>query len=545
MPVNHLLQERVSYIASITKQADKDVDGFKDASTPLDLEDGALREGGPLVYTSPEVLTLLFQYAVVGICYGGIPGIGVPVLTYYFGLESATLSSADGLINLGWSFKVFYGMLSDCLPIMGYSRKPYILIGWVMTAICFVVIALKPVGPSVILDSSDENIKAAQSYGSVLVLLCALASFCYIMADVACDALVVEYAQREPERVRGRLQSSIYGTRFVFQALTTAMSGFLMSSERYGGKFGFDISVNAYFGILAAPVVVNVFLVYFFMKDRKRGAIHFATYFHDVYELIQKRAVWQVMIFYFMFNLLSSEIGSLAGNYILVYWAHVEPVNNAVVGVITYIILATTVFTVGRWGTHWNWRYILVIVTLSGAFIDAIVEYLTIYDIVRHQWFYIGVPLTAQVPNAIQFVVSTFVIVELAGDGNEGLMYGLLTTVGNLPATFGKMVTNVYSTQLKVTKADIETDTAEVRNHAAYSYLVVYGTTVLACCWVVILPPQKAAVKEMLQHGGNYPVIGALIIVLTSVILCVSVTAIMMTMFESTSCYLLAGGQGC
>ncbi|RHZ38068.1 hypothetical protein DYB26_012818, partial [Aphanomyces astaci] len=63
MPVNHILQERVSYIASITKQADKDVDGFKDASTPLDLEDGALREGGPLVYTSPEVLTLLFQYA--------------------------------------------------------------------------------------------------------------------------------------------------------------------------------------------------------------------------------------------------------------------------------------------------------------------------------------------------------------------------------------------------------------------------------------------------------------------------------------------------
>ncbi|RLO02267.1 hypothetical protein DYB28_014492, partial [Aphanomyces astaci] len=203
MAANHLLQERVSYIASITKQADKDVDGFKDASTPLDLEDGALREGGPLVYTSPEVLTLLFQYAVVGICYGGIPGIRVPVLTYYFGLESATLSSASGLMSLGWSFKVFFGMLSDCLPIMGYSRKPYILIGWVMTAICFVVIALKPVGPSVIVDRSDENIKAAQSYGSVLVLLCALASFCYIMADVACDALVVEYAQREPERVRG------------------------------------------------------------------------------------------------------------------------------------------------------------------------------------------------------------------------------------------------------------------------------------------------------------------------------------------------------
>ncbi|RHY43833.1 hypothetical protein DYB34_011525, partial [Aphanomyces astaci] len=477
MPVNRLLQERVSYIASITKQADKDVDGFKDASTPLELEDGALREGGPLVYTSPEVLTLLFQYAVVGICRAGLDGMGLPILTYYFGLESATLSSSSGLLTLGWSFKVFYGLLSDCFPIMGYSRKPYILIGWVMTAICFVAIALKPAGPSVILDRSDENRKAAQSYGSLVVLICSVASFCYIMADVACDALVVELSQREPERVRGRLQSSIYGTRFVFQGLVTALSGFLMSSERYGGKFGFDISVNAYFGALAAPVVVNVFLVYFFMKDRKRGAIHFATYFNDVYELIQKRAVWQVMIFYFMFNLLATGIASLAGSYIQVYWAHVEPVNSAVVGVITYFILATTFFAVGRWGTHWNWRFILVISTLSGVVIDAIVQYLTIYDIVRSQWFYIGVPLTGQVPNAVQFVVATFVIVELAGDGNEGLMYGLLTTVANLPTSFGTMVTNVYSTQLKVTKADIETDTAEVRNHAAYSYVVVYGTT--------------------------------------------------------------------
>ncbi|RHY23619.1 hypothetical protein DYB25_007659, partial [Aphanomyces astaci] len=432
MAANHLHQERVSFITSVTKQADKDVDGFKDTSTPLDLEDGALREGGALVYTSPEVMTLLFQYAVVGICYGGLTGMRLPVLTYYFGLEAAALSSATGLMNLGWSFKVFYGMLSDCFPIMGYSRKPYILIGWLMTAICFVVISLKPAVPSVVGDKSVENIKAAQANGSLLVLLCSVACFCYIMADVACDAMVVEYAQREPDRVRGRLQSSIYGTRFVFQAVSTALSGFLMSSERYGGKFGFDISVNAFFGILAVPVVANVFVVYFFMKDRKRGAIHFAAYFHDVFELIQKRAVWQVMIFNFMFNLFSAGISSWAGSYIQVYWAHVEPVNSSVAGVLAYIILSSTFFAVGRRGTHWNWRFILVITALTGSVIDAIAQFLTIYDVVRNQWFYLGIPLTEQFPLGIQFVVSTYVIVELAGDGNEGLMYGLLTTVANL-----------------------------------------------------------------------------------------------------------------
>ncbi|ETV92952.1 hypothetical protein H310_12949 [Aphanomyces invadans] len=546
MVSNHLLQERVSYVASITKSdADKDGAAFKDANTPLDLEDGALREGGALNYSSPEVLVLLFQYAVVGVCIGGIGGMKLPVLTYYFGLESATISAASGLMSLGWSFKVFYGMLSDCFPIMGYSRKPYILLGWTLTAICFVIIALKPAGDAVNGDSSAEDIKSAQSHGSLLALLCAVACFCYIMADVACDAMVVEYAQREPDHVRGRLQSSAYATRYIFNALITGVSGFCMSSPRFGGTFSFDVSVNAYFWIMAVPCVVNVVLVFFFMKDRKRAAVNRSTYFAEVFNLIQQRAVLQVMVFSFMFNLFSSGIMSLAGNYIQVYWAKVEPVNSSIATVLTYVVFSGTLFAVGKWGTNWNWRLLLVITTLSASCIDAVAQFLTIYNIVRNQWFYLGIPLTEYIPLGIQFVVTTFVIVELAGDGNEGLTYGLLTTVGNLPSVFGTMITNVYSTQLRVAKADIKTDTPEVRRDAAYSYMIVYATTIIACCWTIILPPQKAAVKELLLKGGKYPMLGAAMIVAMFSILCLSVTSTLLSMFESTQCYLLAGGSGC
>ncbi|RLO07666.1 hypothetical protein DYB28_008596 [Aphanomyces astaci] len=546
---NLALQERVSYVVSVTKHADddpNDLDGYKgERATPLDLEDGALREGGALNYTSPAVLVLLFQYAVVGICLGGISGIKLPVLTNYFGMESAAINSATGLMSLGWSFKVVYGMLSDCFPIMGYSRKPYILLGYTLTSLCFIVIALKPAGDAVGANSSPDDVKATQSHGSLLALLCAVACFCYIMADVACDAMVVEYAQREPDNVRGRLQSSAYATRYIFNALITAVSGFLLNSKRYGGTFSFEISVNAYFWVLAVPCVLNVLLVFRFMKDRKRRAIRFATYFAEVFQLIQQRAVLQVMGFNFMFNLFSSGITSLAGSYIQVYWAHVEPVNSSIATVLTYLLFSATLFAVGKWGTNWNWRFILIITTLSASAIDAIAQFLTIYNIVRSQWFYLGIPLTEYIPIGIQFVVGTFVIVEVAGDGNEGLTYGLLTTVSNLPSVFGTMVTNVYSTQLKVAKADIKTDTPDVRNDAAYSYLIVYATTVIACCWTLILPPQKAAVKELLRNGGRYPMAGAFMVTAIFVVLCISVTSILLSMFESTSCYLLAGGSGC
>ena len=29
-----------------------------------------------------------------------------------------------------WSFKLLYGLLSDCVPIMGKRRKPYFIAGW-------------------------------------------------------------------------------------------------------------------------------------------------------------------------------------------------------------------------------------------------------------------------------------------------------------------------------------------------------------------------------------------------------------------------------
>ena len=38
-------------------------------------------------------------------------------------------------VNLPWGFKIFYGMLSDAVPIMGQHRKPYLVLGWSATLI--------------------------------------------------------------------------------------------------------------------------------------------------------------------------------------------------------------------------------------------------------------------------------------------------------------------------------------------------------------------------------------------------------------------------
>ncbi|KAH9189765.1 hypothetical protein AeNC1_008259 [Aphanomyces euteiches] len=542
MPETNLI-ERVSYVASLEQQAAKEKDGYDNVHTPL--EDGVLREGGALVYTSPEVLVLLFQYAIVGIVYGTFSNLSLPVLTYYFHMTSPSIASAKGLMSLGWSLKVFYGMLSDCFPIMGYRRKPFILIGWIFTALALVIIACKPVGAAVTIASPVSDRQRAQGNGSTLALLVTIACFCYIMADVSCDAMVVEYAQREPEHIRGRLQSTVYSMRYIFQAVAAAIIGFLMNSPRYGGKFGFDISINVLFAIIAVPVVVNVVSVYFFLKDTKRESVHLSEYFGSFFGMVKTRAVWQIMIFQFVFNFFATCITSNASYYIQVYWAKVEPINSAIASVLTYIVFSCSLGAIAKWGTNWNWRFVLVVATLGAGAIDAVAQFLTIYDVVRSQWFYLGIPLTEQVPLGAQYIVSMFVIVELADQGHEGIVYGLMTTIGNLPSTFGTIITNVYSAHLKITKDDIQADTADARHDAMVSYVIVYCSMIVACLTILILPKQKAFVQELKRKGGDSALIGGFILFAAFAILVVSITGSMLSMFASTRCYLLAGGTGC
>ncbi|KDO18123.1 hypothetical protein SPRG_16500 [Saprolegnia parasitica CBS 223.65] len=514
---SNALMERVSYVHSIDKDKDaKAVDGDYDATkTPEDLENGALREGDAPVYTSPEILAILYQYAMIGIVYGGVPAMKFPILASYFQLETNVLSSASALMTLGWTIKVFFGMFNDCFPIFGYSRKPYMFIGWTLCAAILVYIACKPAGEP-----------GSNADGSQLALLCTIVGFCYVMADVAQDGLMLTYAQREPLAVRGRLQSLIYSTRSFFMAIIYLICGLCLNSKPFSGDFDWDIGINGYFWILAVPSIINVPVIWFFVKDTKRERVPVGIYFAKFWHLVQLRAVWQVLCFNFLFSFFTGNIGSTATYYVSLHWAKVENLNNQIMGVIGQIIFAFVLMLTGIYGTHWNWRYVLVITVVTANVIDATAQFCTIFAIVRNQWFYLGVPIMENIPIGINFVIGTYVIVELAEAGSEGVMYGLLTTVTNLPSTFGAMITNIIDGQFKYNVALIKQDADETRVQVAYTYLISYLFCIVGCSLVCLLPPQKAAVAELKKHGGRHPVVAT-------------------SMFESTRCLPLAGGRGC
>ncbi|KAE9071434.1 hypothetical protein PF005_g26200 [Phytophthora fragariae] len=197
--------------------------GFEAMKTP-DIEGGALRVGGVVNVWSREYIGIVVQYAAVGMIYGTLPGTVYPFLFNYLNMESTQVVSATVLLNLPWSFKLFYGMITDCVPIFGYRRRPFMIIGWTLCFIMLLVMACMKAGdpyypeyayasmnvttlsPEVVATFNTD----APSTGSKFIVLMMLAAIGYVGADVAADAMMVEVAQREPEASRGYTQTTIY-----------------------------------------------------------------------------------------------------------------------------------------------------------------------------------------------------------------------------------------------------------------------------------------------------------------------------------------------
>ena len=109
----------------------------------------------------------------------------------------------------------------------------------------------------------------------------------------------------------------------------------------------------------------------------------------------------------------------------------------------------------------------------------------TIYDIVRDPYFYLGETVLQGIPDAVNFVVSTFVIVEMAEGGDEGIVYGLLTTTYNVGGPFASAISNQLFGlfEPKLSDPELWEDRPTFRNTVALSLWSLMPRRSCHCPW--------------------------------------------------------------
>ncbi|CAH0487906.1 unnamed protein product [Peronospora farinosa] len=541
---------------------DPHADNYAGIKTPEgtagSLEGGALRPGGMPKLTSRDHIGLLFQYAAVGLVYGMLPETIYPFMQQYLNCSGAQVAAAKELVVLPWSFKVFYGIISDCYPIWGYRRRPYMAIGWAICIGMLLIMALLPIGqPYYTIPADREVVPAdytpeiearinydATSQGAKYVVLMFFAAFGYVLSDVCSDSIVCELAQQEPMAKRGKTQSAIYTVRTTLVIIGELLVGFCFNGEDYGGDFNFSLNFSELMIIMVVLTIPAVPMTWYFIKEEKAERADFRKYIGEFWDLLCKRVVYQVIAHHFFAGIFSG-ISYTASSPVQSYLVGVTPINNMLNDVIGHLCFMTGIVVTSKYGLHWDWRLMIIATGIVVIVVDCLVALVTIWDIFRNQWFWLGPPIAVQIPSGVAWIIALFVTVEIAGIGNEGAVYGLMTTVGNLAVPFATTMTLLINGPLNITNARVQSDDHSVRMDITYTILISYAMKIFSWVFLILLPRQKKETQELARTGGSSKLFGGITIGYLSFALVWSVMANTLAIFESTSCLLIAGGKGC
>ena len=103
------------------------------------------KESDPL---KPQPKSSNTTFAVI--CFialaNGVLGLADLSMSYLykddFGMSPAAVSLANSLTGIPWIIKPLWGFISDCFPIMGYRRKPYLTIFGIVGVFSWMFMAL-------------------------------------------------------------------------------------------------------------------------------------------------------------------------------------------------------------------------------------------------------------------------------------------------------------------------------------------------------------------------------------------------------------------
>lgn len=142
------------------------------------------------------------------------------------GLDPASMQAYETLSHLPWDVKPIYGLLSDCVPILGLHRTYYIIAG-----------GLFGFGGRLLLTCMGRLLPVGFA-----VSMFTFSNLSVALPDVMVDAIVAERSRERPE-LAADLQSLCWGSLTLCGFLGSLVKGPLL--QAYGPEFLFGISALA------------------------------------------------------------------------------------------------------------------------------------------------------------------------------------------------------------------------------------------------------------------------------------------------------------
>ncbi|MUL36641.1 folate/biopterin family MFS transporter [Gloeocapsopsis dulcis] len=357
---------------------------------------------------TPELLGILVVYFVQGIL--GLARLAVSFfLKDELGLSPAEVSALFGIVALPWIVKPLFGFISDGLPILGYRRRPYLILSGILGALSWA-------GLATIVQTS-----------TAATLALALGSLSVAIGDVIVDSLVVERARAESQGEVGSLQSLCWGTSAFGGLITAYFSGLLLE----------HFSTRTIFWITASfPLIVSgvAWLIAESPITEKPDLSTVKHQFEQLRKAITQKAIWLPAAFVFIWQ--ATPTADAAFFFFTTNELGFEPEFLGRVRLVTSIASLVGVWVFHRFLKNVSFRVIFGWSTLLSAVLGMSMLLLVTHTNralgIDDHWFSIGDSLILTVMGQIAYMPVLVLAARLCPPGVEATLFALLMSISNL-----------------------------------------------------------------------------------------------------------------
>ena len=477
------------------------------------------KKSGYVVEEGPQVPYLLnpFLLANMGI-FVSYFDVGVvsyflqaPVAYYLINELNASAQQYSAFataVNLPWSLKFIFGMVSDVNPILGYRRKSWLLIAWLLYTFINFFLAVRS-RPSIVTTTL-----------MMFLMVCAA-----LLADVCTDTISVERSKFETESQKGKFQTLGYTNR-AFGGVLGAMLGSVLYNK---DSWGWGLTIAQVFTMSGLIPICGILLFVYSLEEIRSKNVRIPTFrdsVQDIWNTLQLKAVWRPMIFMYTYYVL--QVPNAAWTNFLIKGLDFSDYEIGFVQVTSNIFHLVGMILFRKYFFDTSWRKIYIYTTIFSAFFS-ILQILLILRVntalgIPDLFFAIGDTGLMYLLYAIQALPSSIMFIVICPSGSEGITYALLTTIGNLAwslsSLIGTLLTNIW---------DVSNDTL-----TAGKFNGMINLTVLTSCLQVLpiglvyLLPDTKEEQIALRDGGEKSQFAGLIL---AIVIVLSLAAIIIVDF--------------
>ncbi len=374
---------------------------------------------------TPELIAILLVYFVQGIL--GLARLAVSFfLKDDLGMTPAEVSAMLGIVALPWVIKPLFGFISDGLPILGYRRRPYLILSGFLGAIAWIALAT-------VVDSP-----------LAATLVITLSSLSVAISDVIVDSLVVERARQESLSDVGSLQSLCWGTSALGGLITAYLSGFLLEI----------FTVQTIFLITASFPLIVCGVAWLITEEQvnsqRSNLTTIKQQLGQLRQAVTQKTIWLPMAFLFIWQ--ATPTADSAFFYFTTNELGFQPEFLGRVRLVTSIASLLGVFLFQRFFKAVPFRKIFAWSTILSSVLG-----LTTLLLVTHanralgiddHWFSLGDSLILTVMGQIAYMPVLVLAARLCPPGVEATLFALLMSVTNLAGLIsyesGALLTHVF-----------------------------------------------------------------------------------------------------